>query len=137
MRYAAIALAVGAAAAASLAFANPGPSPLGPAPASGAGLADDQCLLTTDIRNHSVVDKNTLLLDAGGRSRGVYRFTMRNGCLNSAVSSDPLGINQAGRAKVCKPKDLGLTARSGLCHIDSIVKLTPEEVAALPRKLKP
>jgi len=137
MRIAAIALAVGATAAATLALATPRPSPLGPAPASGAGLADDQCLLTTDIRNHAVVDKNTLLLDAGGRSKGVYRFTMRNGCLNSAVSSDPLGINQAGRAKVCKPKDLGLIGRGGVCAIDSIVKLTPEEVASLPRKLKP
>ena len=87
--------------------------------------------------NHSVVDQNTLLIDAFGRSKGIYRVTMTNGCLRSAVSSDPIQIRQVGGEKICAPKDITLIARSGLCDIASIVKLTPEELAAVPKRLRP
>lgn len=137
-----LALAAGVAAMGSLAASAP--APLGPPPAPGTGLAQGQCVVTADIQNHVVVDKNTLLVDvsgrndrSGGATKGLYRLTMRNGCLSSAVTSDPISFNQAGRGKLCGPKDLGLVARGGVCAIDSVVKLTPEEVAGLPRKLRP
>lgn len=129
--------AAAAAAAGTLALAAAAPSPLGPPPADGAALPKGQCILARDLGNHSVVDQNTLLWDAGGKSSGTYRVTMRNGCLRSAISSDPIGIRQIGGDTICGPKDVVLTARSGLCDVASIVKLTPEEAAALPRKLRP
>ena len=113
------------------------PSPLGPPPPAGAALPKDQCILGRDLGNHTVVDQNTLLLSATGRNRGLYRLTMGNGCLRGAISSDPVGIRFFRGDKVCAPNDLVLTGRSGLCHVVSIVKLTPEEAAGLPRKLKP
>lgn len=111
-------------------------SPLGPPPESGAALPKGQCLRTADMGNHIVVDKNTLLL--GGRRSAVYRVTMRSACLNGAVSSDPIGLRSPpGQAVICKPSDLDLRIRGGLCFADSIVQLTPEEVALLPRGMKP
>lgn len=137
MRFATLALTACAAGVATLAFAAT-PSPLGPPPASGAGLPEGQCMILRDVGNHSVVDKNTLLVEAVGKNRGLYRFTMTNGCLASAISSDPIGMSQVSRGGViCKPRDVTLHARSGLCAVDSIARLAPEEVAALPRKLKP
>lgn len=119
------------------AFAASAPTSLGPPPPAGTVLSGDQCILDRDLGNHTVVDKNTLLVDARGRSKGLYRLTMGNGCLSSAISSDPINIRYIGGDKICAPKDMALTARSGLCHVVSIVKLTSEEAAALPRKLKP
>ena len=132
-----IAIAAALSLAAASALAASAPVPLGPPPPAGTVLSGDQCILDRDLGNHTVIDKNTLLLDARGRSKGLYRLTMGNGCLQSSISSDPLNIRYVGGDKICAPKDLVLTARSGLCNVVSIVKLTPEEAAALPRKLKP
>jgi len=137
MKGATLALAAAVAATGTLALAASPTPALGPPPPSGAALPKDQCIVGRDLGNHSVIDQNTLLLGGVGRSRGIYRVTMRNGCLRSAITSDPIGIQQVGGEKICAPKDVALTARGGLCAIDSIVKLTPEEVAALPRGTRP
>lgn len=112
-------------------------SVLGPPPAAGTGLPEGQCLLTHEMGRHSVADQRTLLVDAVGRSRGVYRFTMSNGCLRSAVSSDPIGLEQVGGGRICAPKDATISIRRRFCAVDSIVKLTPEQADALPRRLRP
>lgn len=131
-----LALAAGVAAVGMLAAAPA--SPLGPPPPSGASLPEGQCIVLRDAGPHRVVDKNTLLLRAIGKNRGVYRLTMTNGCLRSAISSDPIGISQVSHGgTICKPADVTLHARGGLCAVDSIAKLTPQDVAALPRTLKP
>lgn len=112
--------------------------PLGPPPPSGARLPEGQCIILRDAGPHRVIDKNTLLMGATGKNRGVYRFTMTNGCLMSAISSDPIGMTQVSHGgTICAPRDVTLYARSGHCAIDSIVKLTPDEVRSLPRQLKP
>jgi hypothetical protein len=136
MKPATLALSVSMAALGGLALAA-APAALGPAPPSGASLPEGQCIIMRDMGNHTVVDKNTMLVATHGPRRGLYRFTMTNGCLMSAISSDPISIRQVGGGKICKPKDIALTARSGACNVDSIVKLTPQEVAALPRRLQP
>jgi hypothetical protein len=100
-----------------------------------AALSGDDCVLIKDIRNHTVVDQNTMLLNVFGK--GVYRVTTAQACFRSAVSADPIAFNTRGREKICKASQLGLEARSGYCGAQSIVRLTPEEAAALPRKLKP
>jgi hypothetical protein len=137
MKRATFILAGGLAAVGTLALAASTPPPLGPPPPSGAGLPQGQCILTHEMGNHTVVDRNTLLIGGFGRSRGVYRVTMKNGCLRSAVSADPIVIRQIGGGRLCDPKSIEVHARSGFCSIDSIVKLTPEEVAALPRRMRP
>ena len=134
MRIAIIALATAVTVAGSFAVAA-NPTPLGPPPPSGTALPPGECILVRDIRNHSVVDKNTLLLDVF--AKGLYRVNTQPACFASAVSADPITFRNIGKAKICKATDLGLIARGGYCYADSIVRLTPEEVAALPKRLRP
>lgn len=139
MRFVVIALAVAAAASSSAAMAAK-PSPLGPAPASGTGLPAGQCIRSSEIRNHTVGDRNTLLIDVQGK--GAYRVTMKGACLAGATSSDPIVTRSPpGAPLICKPIDMDVAISIGgfatPCIVDSIVKMSPEEVAALPKKLKP
>lgn len=145
MRMAIITLAAGAAAASTLALATTAlaakpPALATPAPASGTGLPTGQCFRSSDIRNHTIADRDTLLLSVNGKE--TYRVTMKGGCLAGAISSDPIITRSPpGSQIICKPIDMDIAiGRNGFashCIVDSIAKLTPEEVAALPKKLKP
>ena len=120
--------------------AKPAPTLATPAPASGTGLPTGQCFRSNDIRNHTVVGRDTLLLAVN--SRETYRVTMKGGCLAGAISSDPIITRSPpGSPIICKPIDMDIAiGRPGFpsqCIVDSIVKMSPEEVAALPKKLKP
>jgi hypothetical protein len=114
------------------------PSPLPPPPARGTALPSGQCILSRDIRNHSIADRHTLLFDVNNE---IYRVTVSNNCLAAATSSDPLVLRHPGVSYICNPIDLDVAVSKGgapsRCIIDSIVKLTPEQAAALPKKLKP
>lgn len=142
MRLPIIMLAAGAAAIAAggAAIAAKPKADLGPAPPSGTGLPSGQCFRSTDIRNHTIADRHTLLIDVNNRA--TYRLTMRGACLAGALSTDPIITRSPpGSTFICKPIDLDLSiSASGInspCLVDSIVKLTPDQVAALPKKLKP
>ncbi|MEW5684666.1 MAG: DUF6491 family protein [Pseudomonadota bacterium] len=116
---------------------------LGPPPADGAGLPNGQCFRSADIRNHTIADRDTMLLRV--RMRDVYRVTVSTGCLAGALSTDPIITRQPpGAPIICRPidMDLGLARVGGggfetRCIVRSIVKLTPEQAAALPPKLRP
>jgi len=139
MRLALIALAAAAAAAGTVAIAAK-TSPLAPPPPPGTGLPTGECIRSQQIRNHTVADNKTLLIDVNGRA--AYRVTMRGACLAGATSSDPIITRSPpGSTLICKPIDMDVAISKGgfatPCIVESIVKMTPEEVAALPRKLKP
>ncbi|WP_293676788.1 hypothetical protein [uncultured Phenylobacterium sp.] len=126
--------------AAAIAAKEPKPSPLGPPPPAGTGLPSGQCIRSDDIRNHTIADRSTMLL-AVERNK-TYRVTVDSACLGGATSSDPIITRQPpGSRIICKPIDLDLAVSKGgfpsQCIVRSIVLMTPAEVAALPRKLKP
>jgi hypothetical protein len=102
---------------------------------TGAG----KCFYRRDVRNHTVGDAHTLYFDVAGRE--VWRVQMSNPCLASAVSSDPLIIrNDTGGQSVCRPIDLDITVSAGgplKCIVSSIQRLSPAEVAALPKRTRP
>ncbi len=101
-----------------------------------AAQDDSSCFLTRDIRNHTVGDDHTLYFDLDGRS--VWRAEMSNNCLAGAVSSDPIVLrDQAGTGRICRKIDLDVGVRGTRCIVKSLSKLTPAEVAALPKKLRP
>lgn len=115
-------------------------SPLGPAPAAGVGLPSGQCIRTSEIRGHKIVDKKTMLINVNGRA--TYRLTMHGSCLAGALDSDPIVTRKPpGTEIACKPIDFDIAIGSDgftrPCIVDSVVKLTPDEVASLPPKLKP
>jgi len=145
MRLAIIVLAASAAALGTATLATTAiaakPSPLTtPAPPRGTGLPSGQCFRSMDIRNHTFADKNTLLLAVNGKD--TYRVTMNGACLAGAMSSDPIITRSPpGSQIICKPIDMDIAiSRNGFathCIVDSIVKMSPEEVASLPKKVKP
>jgi len=102
---------------------------------TGAG----KCFYRRDMRNHTVGDAHTLYIDVAGRE--VWKIGMSNSCLASAVSSDPIILrNQTGGQSVCKPIDLDIAVAAGgvsHCIVSSITRLTPAEVAALPKRMRP
>ena len=118
-------LALAAAGAAALAL---------PAAAQPSGSAP--CFLTRDMRNHTVGDDHTMYFDVGGRS--VYRAVFSNNCLAGSTSSDPIVLrDRGGTGRICKPIELDVGLRGNRCIVESLTQLTPAEVAALPRKVKP
>jgi hypothetical protein len=140
MRLAIMTLALSAAAVSTVAIAAR-TSPLTPPPPAGAGLPTGQCIRSHDIRNHTLADDQTLLFNVNDRE--IYRITVDKGCLAGAMPSDPIITREPpGSSIICKPIDLDLGISKGhgfesRCIVQSIVKLTPQEVAALPKKLKP
>src|SRR4051794_13947333 len=139
MRLAISALAIFGTAAVATAALAAKESPLSPPPPAGTGLPKGQCIRSHDIRNHTVADSHTLLLDV---QRSTYRVTVDGACLGGAVDSDPIITREPpGSAIICKPIDMDLSISKGgfvsRCIVKSVVKMTPQEVAALPRKLKP
>jgi hypothetical protein len=133
-----LAILAGAGAAAATAVLAAQTAPLPPPPPSGASLAPGQCILSRDIQNHVVADSHTLLIAVKG---DVYRITVGNNCLATAINNDPILLQHPGTTFICKPVDLDVTVSRGgapsRCITDSLAKLTPEEVAALPRQLRP
>jgi hypothetical protein len=98
------------------------------------------CFRMHDVQSHSIVDNRTIYVSARGRD--VYRVTTSNNCFAAKSRSDPLITRSSGGSDlVCKPIDLDLKVggSGGVspCIVSGIAKLTPAEVAAIPKKLKP
>lgn len=109
-------------------------------PALAAPASTQSCFRMRDMHNHSVVDANTIYASVG--MHDVYKITSSNACFAAKWSSDPLITRVvAGSDIVCKPIDLDLKVggSGGVspCIVTGIQKLTPAEVAAIPKKLRP
>src|SRR5881394_1354828 len=96
--------AIGAAAVGTAALAAR-ESPLSPPPPRGAGLPKGQCIRSHEIRNHTIADDHTLLIDVDGKA--TYRITVDGACLGGAVASDPIVTREPpGNQIICKPIDM-------------------------------
>lgn len=141
-----------AALAACAAPTSPSPSAQAPSGARAMAAADmgtnvvatdaGSCFRMSQVRNHTKGDNSTLYFDVGGRS--VYRIGMSGACLAGHTNSDPLITKTVGGTDiVCRPLDLDvrIATTGGVgaspCIVKTITKLTPEQVAALPPKVKP
>jgi hypothetical protein len=98
------------------------------------------CFRMHDVQSHSVVDNRTIYISARGRD--IYRITTSNSCFATKTRSDPLITRSSGGSDmVCKPIDLDLKVggSGGVspCIVSGIDRLTPAEVAAIPKKLRP
>ena len=98
--------------------------------------AQSSCFRTSEMRNHTTDGDKTLYFDVGGRS--VWRAQMSNGCFAGSTSSDPIVLrDRVGSGRVCSTIELDVSANGNRCIVSSLARLTPEEVAALPKKMKP
>jgi hypothetical protein len=98
--------------------------------------AKESCFWTRDLRNHTVGDDHTLYFDVGGRD--VYRVTTSDNCLSGATSSDAIVLrDRASTGQICNKLDLDISLRGARCMVSGLIRLTPEEKAALPRRVRP
>lgn len=118
--------------------------PVAPADRYAAEVAEttgaETCFRSNDIRNHTVGDANTLYLKV--RNTDVYRLSMAGSCLSGALPSDPIVITSPPTSNiVCRPIDLTISVSKGgfstACIVQSMVRLTPAEVEALPPRVRP
>ena len=119
----------------------PGPTP----PLASAGLPNT-CFRTRDIDSHRVADAQTVYVKVARRD--VFRIVTSNTCFATAGPNDPLVIRETpGTAYACRPVDLDLAISHSVglglggaptpCIVQSMTRLTPAEVAALPVRYRP
>jgi len=101
----------------------------------------NQCFFTRDIENYLAPDDHTLYLRI--HNNDIYRIDLANECPNLNTGGlNHISLQTApGSPTVCHAVDLDLRV-SGLgvsapCIVKGLHKLTPDEVAALPKKDKP
>ena len=105
-------------------------------PAAAQPHADDTCFWTRDLRNHTVADSHTLYFNLAGRA--VYRVETSDSCLAGISSTDPIILrDRASTGRICDKTDLDISAGGARCIVSGMTKLTPDEAAALARRVRP
>jgi hypothetical protein len=119
---------------------------IGPAAALSAQAAPDSapkpkraCFYSEDVRNWRQVDDKTVNILVGGKQ--VFQLSLFGNCpdLRSATA---IGVKtRSGGGFVCDGLDIDLITPSPVgprtCPVTGMRKLTPEEVAALPKDQQP
>jgi hypothetical protein len=125
-------------AAAALALAASAQPPAGAPPPPKPAAA---CFWTTSINNFAAVDEENLYLRVGVRD--VYRAKLFATCLD-LDSVHHLALVSHGSSLICEGsnldtdvvvRDIGIGRQR--CPVTDLRKLTPDEVAALPRGARP
>jgi hypothetical protein len=118
--------------------------------ATSAAAQDPGCFFVRDVGGRSVADMNTLyfgVLDKAHMTTRAYfrvKVTDCNVIAGSNSRAGPHGLFSVASevpapgasAQVCSVKQLKIWTGTS-CHVESLQRLTPAEVAALPRGVKP
>ena len=110
-----------------------------PAPHSNSG----QCFLSRDWSSWKASpDSRTIYLRVGVRD--IFRLDLDQACTNLKSLDARLITKIRGSDWICSPLDLDLRVSDGLapgfseaCIVKGLSKLTPDQVAALPKQLRP
>ena len=95
-----------------------------------------KCIYVRDLRNHTVGDDHTLYFNLAGRD--IYRVTASNACLAGVTSTDPIVLrDRASTGRICDRMDWDIGVHGARCIVSDVSRLTPDEVKALPRGVKP
>jgi len=125
------AAAVALAFAATAAAAAPNDKPADPA-------KRDQCFWTRMADGFAAPDEHTLNVRVGVRD--VYQFEMFGPCPDIDWNQR-IALVSRGGSTICTGMDAEVVTHSPIgpqrCAVRSVRKLTPEEIAALPRRAKP
>jgi hypothetical protein len=97
------------------------------------------CFSLSDWDGWSAPDRNTLLMRV--RNRDVYRVELAHGTNQLTSPGVHLVSTVRGVDTVCAPLDLDLRVSDGFIAMPimakTITRLTPEEIAAIPKKDRP
>lgn len=120
-------------------------NPLAPAtvqaapPAAQAG-SDRQCFYARNIENYAVVNDRLLYLRVGASD--VYRLDLMMDCPELSFRENGIEITHSGASSlICSPIDLTVQFHQigahRICPVSDMRRLTPAEVAALPKRDRP
>jgi hypothetical protein len=122
-----------------------GPAAAQDAPAAQAAAAKPakpprQCFYLSDWRGWTAPDKDTLYLKVRGKD--VYKVDLAYGSNQLTWPGTHLVSIVRGVDSVCNPLDLDLRVSDGFgmaipIRAKTITKLTPEQIAAIPKKYQP
>ncbi len=96
------------------------------------------CFWVQNVNGWSSADDHTVMLRTGVKD--VYRLDLMGPCPDIEWSQH-IGLVSQGSSSICSPLDATVIAQGPLgpqrCPVKAVTKLTPEEIAALPRKHRP
>jgi hypothetical protein len=105
---------------------------------AGGAHAAEQCFYMNNIQNSRAADDHTVYLRVGVDQ--IYRIDMQYSC-NDLQNSKLIVRSVSGSGQICKAVDIDLKVGDqgfrSACVARSITKLTPDEAAVLPRKIRP
>jgi hypothetical protein len=97
-----------------------------------------QCFLASSVDGYRALDEHTLYIRAGVHD--VYQFEMFGACPDINWNERLALVSRPG-SWICSGMDAEVVTHSAIgpqrCPVRSVRKLTPEEIAALPRKARP
>jgi hypothetical protein len=124
-------------------IATPASAQPGPDRASSPARGVDQCFRSNDLQSWRALDDKTMYIRVN--MNDYYRIEMSGEC-SELTSPDPHLITVVrGSNEICGPLDWDLKVADGTgpgsfavpCIVKSQTRLTPAEVAAIPKKFKP
>lgn len=108
-----------------------------PASARTSGRVQN-CFRPRDIRNWRAPDNRTVYLRTVANN--VYRLGLMGPCPNVNWAQS-LGVRSPGGTMICSALEMTIVSPSSIgprrCMANSLVQLTPDEVAALPARSRP
>jgi hypothetical protein len=93
-----------------------------------------QCFYTRNVTSFAAPDEHTLYVRVGVRD--VYRFDMFGPCPDIDWNQR-LALVSRGSSWICEGMDAEVGLGPQRCPVSHVRKLTPEEVAALPKRARP
>lgn len=125
-------------AAAGLSLALASPALAGKSPAEPDNGSRRQCFWTRDVNNFAAADESTVNVRVGVKD--IYQFQMLGRC-SDVDWNQSIALVSRGSDYICSGIDAELVTHSPIgpmrCPVKNIHKLTPAEIAALPKRARP
>jgi hypothetical protein len=117
--------------------ADPTPSDAQASPAAPPKVKQlPHCFFARDIRSQTVADNHTIYFNV--RNRDTYKIVTHGTCLAGlSPSAQPAVESNGAGGQICNALDVDVSAHGGRCIVESISKLTDEEVAEIPGRMNP
>jgi hypothetical protein len=123
--------------AAAMAQTEPKPQPDKP-DGKAAASGQKSCFFSRDVRGFAAPDDKTLYLRV--RAKDVYRLDMKGRC-PELDWEHRIAIDSRGSSSLCSALDITVLVKNPIgvsrCSVETLTRLTPEEIAALPKKSRP
>jgi hypothetical protein len=98
-----------------------------------------QCFYANNINNYTTQGERTLYLRVGVAD--VYRLDLMNDCPELSFRQRIQFTHVGASSSICSPIDMTIQFRQAgarrLCPVSDMRKLRPDEVSALPKRLRP